>query len=196
MWGAEKLSVLPSVKLGCCHFVWGAKSSKISLWIPESNKKEEGWKWLFSLSITTAIFLGSFRLPYEEIRDIVLEVDEERLSESLIQVRLVLSVVWLFFPSHAHTLIFTIWKQKKRVWYSRCVRGRRFPLCSHGISVSGSWLGDNILNAMRSVFRHKSGSSFTRGPQRPLIHLLTMDDEGQALAKSLQLLPPFLLFCL
>ncbi|CAM9178736.1 unnamed protein product, partial [Lampetra planeri] len=37
------------------------------------------------LSITTAIFLGSFRLPYEEIRDIVLEVDEERLSESLIQ---------------------------------------------------------------------------------------------------------------
>ncbi|MEQ2159357.1 hypothetical protein GOODEAATRI_022046, partial [Goodea atripinnis] len=31
------------------------------------------------------IFLGSFRLPYEEIRDIVLEVDEERLSESLIQ---------------------------------------------------------------------------------------------------------------
>uniref|UniRef100_A0A671NAQ0 Diaphanous related formin 2 n=1 Tax=Sinocyclocheilus anshuiensis TaxID=1608454 RepID=A0A671NAQ0_9TELE len=33
----------------------------------------------------TAIFLGSFRLPYEEIRDIVLQVDEERLSEALIQ---------------------------------------------------------------------------------------------------------------
>ncbi|KAK2848897.1 hypothetical protein Q5P01_008731 [Channa striata] len=32
-----------------------------------------------------SIFLGSFRLPYEEIRDIVLEVDENRLSESLIQ---------------------------------------------------------------------------------------------------------------
>lgn len=32
-----------------------------------------------------SIFLGSFRLPYEEIRAIVLEVDEERLSESLIQ---------------------------------------------------------------------------------------------------------------
>ncbi|KAM7417330.1 hypothetical protein PAMA_017139 [Pampus argenteus] len=32
-----------------------------------------------------SIFLGSFRLPYEEIRDIVLEVDEDRLSESLIQ---------------------------------------------------------------------------------------------------------------
>ncbi|XP_051505681.1 protein diaphanous homolog 2-like isoform X4 [Myxocyprinus asiaticus] len=32
-----------------------------------------------------SIFLGSFRLPYEEIRDIVLEVDEERLSEALIQ---------------------------------------------------------------------------------------------------------------
>ncbi|XP_077464740.1 protein diaphanous homolog 2 isoform X6 [Stigmatopora argus] len=32
-----------------------------------------------------SIFLGSFRLPYEEIRDIVLQVDEELLSESLIQ---------------------------------------------------------------------------------------------------------------
>ncbi|XP_049602866.1 protein diaphanous homolog 2 isoform X3 [Syngnathus scovelli] len=32
-----------------------------------------------------SIFLGSFRLPYEEIREIVLQVDEERLSESLIQ---------------------------------------------------------------------------------------------------------------
>ncbi|KAK7137902.1 hypothetical protein R3I94_013523 [Phoxinus phoxinus] len=32
-----------------------------------------------------SIFLGSFRLPYEEIRDIVLQADEERLSEALIQ---------------------------------------------------------------------------------------------------------------
>ncbi|XP_051929352.1 protein diaphanous homolog 2 isoform X6 [Hippocampus zosterae] len=32
-----------------------------------------------------SIFLGSFRLPYDEIREIVLQVDEERLSESLIQ---------------------------------------------------------------------------------------------------------------
>jgi len=30
--------------------------------------------------------LGSFRLPYEEIKNIILEVDEEKLSESLIQV--------------------------------------------------------------------------------------------------------------
>lgn len=51
-------------------------------------------QWLSSLSITIAIFLGSFRLPYEEIRDIVLQVDEERLSESLIQVRLMCTVVW------------------------------------------------------------------------------------------------------
>uniref|UniRef100_A0A3Q2QVG9 Diaphanous related formin 2 n=1 Tax=Fundulus heteroclitus TaxID=8078 RepID=A0A3Q2QVG9_FUNHE len=36
-------------------------------------------------NVSVTIFLGSFRLPYEEIRDIVLEVDEERLSESLIQ---------------------------------------------------------------------------------------------------------------
>uniref|UniRef100_A0A663MQ93 Diaphanous related formin 2 n=1 Tax=Athene cunicularia TaxID=194338 RepID=A0A663MQ93_ATHCN len=33
-----------------------------------------------------SIFLGSFRLPYEEIKSIILEVDEEKLSESLIQV--------------------------------------------------------------------------------------------------------------
>uniref|UniRef100_A0A8C0EKJ5 Protein diaphanous homolog 2 n=1 Tax=Bubo bubo TaxID=30461 RepID=A0A8C0EKJ5_BUBBB len=32
-----------------------------------------------------SIFLGSFRLPYEEIKSIILEVDEEKLSESLIQ---------------------------------------------------------------------------------------------------------------
>ncbi|XP_030304684.1 protein diaphanous homolog 2 isoform X2 [Calypte anna] len=32
-----------------------------------------------------SIFLGSFRLPYEEIKNIILEVDEEKLTESLIQ---------------------------------------------------------------------------------------------------------------
>ncbi|XP_075576527.1 protein diaphanous homolog 2 [Pelecanus crispus] len=32
-----------------------------------------------------SIFLGSFRLPYEEIKNIILEVDEEKLNESLIQ---------------------------------------------------------------------------------------------------------------
>nr|XP_013813028.1 PREDICTED: protein diaphanous homolog 2 [Apteryx mantelli mantelli] len=32
-----------------------------------------------------SIFLGSFRMPYEEIKSIILEVDEEKLSESLIQ---------------------------------------------------------------------------------------------------------------
>uniref|UniRef100_A0A8D2M7I0 Diaphanous related formin 2 n=1 Tax=Zonotrichia albicollis TaxID=44394 RepID=A0A8D2M7I0_ZONAL len=32
-----------------------------------------------------SIFLGSFRLPYEEIKNMILEVDEEKLSESLIQ---------------------------------------------------------------------------------------------------------------
>ncbi|XP_009079767.1 PREDICTED: protein diaphanous homolog 2, partial [Acanthisitta chloris] len=32
-----------------------------------------------------SIFLGSFRLPYKEIKNIILEVDEEKLSESLIQ---------------------------------------------------------------------------------------------------------------
>ncbi|KAM9325781.1 protein diaphanous homolog 2 [Gastrophryne carolinensis] len=32
-----------------------------------------------------SIFLGSYRMPYDEIKNIILEVDEEKLSESLIQ---------------------------------------------------------------------------------------------------------------
>ena len=39
------------------------------------------------LSPCAAIFLGSFRMPYEEIRRMVVEVDEEQLTESMIQVR-------------------------------------------------------------------------------------------------------------
>lgn len=35
----------------------------------------------------TAIFLGSFRLPYEEIKNAVLEVNEKILTESMVQVR-------------------------------------------------------------------------------------------------------------
>lgn len=33
-----------------------------------------------------AIFLGSFRIPYQEIRRMIVEVDEEQLSEPMIQV--------------------------------------------------------------------------------------------------------------
>lgn len=33
-----------------------------------------------------AIFLGSFRVPYEEIKTMILEVDETQLAESMIQV--------------------------------------------------------------------------------------------------------------
>ncbi|TNN71304.1 Protein diaphanous 2 [Liparis tanakae] len=50
----------------------------------DTNYPVEGQKVYLFFQVTT-IFLGSFRLPYEEIRDIVLQVDEERLSESLIQ---------------------------------------------------------------------------------------------------------------
>uniref|UniRef100_A0A671NCE8 Diaphanous related formin 2 n=1 Tax=Sinocyclocheilus anshuiensis TaxID=1608454 RepID=A0A671NCE8_9TELE len=55
---------------------------------PESVMKRVNWSKKMTPSFfyfQTAIFLGSFRLPYEEIRDIVLQVDEERLSEALIQ---------------------------------------------------------------------------------------------------------------
>lgn len=33
-----------------------------------------------------AIFLGSFRLPYEEIKSAILEVNEKILTESMVQV--------------------------------------------------------------------------------------------------------------
>ncbi|OCT57275.1 hypothetical protein XELAEV_18003740mg [Xenopus laevis] len=33
-----------------------------------------------------SIFLGSYRMSYEEIKNMILEVDEKKLSESLIQV--------------------------------------------------------------------------------------------------------------
>lgn len=40
-------------------------------------------------------------------------------------------------------------------------------------------------------FWHQSVRSFSCGPQRPPIHLLIMDNEGQGLAKSSLLHPPF-----
>lgn len=38
-------------------------------------------------SVCVAIFLGSFRMPYQEIRSMILEVDEEQLTEPMIQVK-------------------------------------------------------------------------------------------------------------
>lgn len=46
--------------------------------------------WLMICAVVflhTAIFLGSFRLPYEEIKNAVLEVNEKILTESMVQVR-------------------------------------------------------------------------------------------------------------
>lgn len=42
--------------------------------------------WDFCLVSHTAIFLGSFRLPYEEIKNAILEVNEKILTESMVQV--------------------------------------------------------------------------------------------------------------
>lgn len=36
---------------------------------------------------SAAIFLGSFRMPYYEIRRMVVEVDDDQLSEPMIQVQ-------------------------------------------------------------------------------------------------------------
>lgn len=38
------------------------------------------------MSLLTAIFLGSFRIPYEQIKNAILEVNENILTESMVQV--------------------------------------------------------------------------------------------------------------
>lgn len=44
-----------------------------------------------------AIFLGSFRMAYQEIKNVILEVNEAVLTESMIQVRSqVVLLDWLF----------------------------------------------------------------------------------------------------
>lgn len=42
---------------------------------------------LLLVFLFAAIFLGSFRMPYQEIRRMIVEVDEEQLTEPMIQVR-------------------------------------------------------------------------------------------------------------
>lgn len=44
-------------------------------------------------SVCPAIFLGSYRMPYQEIRRMIVEVDEEQLTEPMIQVWQVLQNV-------------------------------------------------------------------------------------------------------
>lgn len=44
----------------------------------------------YFLFVFAAIFLGSFRMPYNEIRRMIVEVDEEQLTEPMIQVQHVL----------------------------------------------------------------------------------------------------------
>uniref|UniRef100_A0A803T507 Diaphanous related formin 2 n=1 Tax=Anolis carolinensis TaxID=28377 RepID=A0A803T507_ANOCA len=63
--------------------VEGTEEKKIAM--PKKRAKE-----LRVLDGKTAqnlsIFLGSFRMPYDEIKNIIIEVDEDKLSEALIQV--------------------------------------------------------------------------------------------------------------
>lgn len=40
----------------------------------------------FFVCFFSAIFLGSFRMPYQEIRRMIVEVDEEQLTEPMVQV--------------------------------------------------------------------------------------------------------------
>lgn len=51
--------------------------------------------WMSTLSAHTAIFLGSFRVPYEEIKNAILEVNEKVITESMVQVLYLL--IWCRF---------------------------------------------------------------------------------------------------
>lgn len=44
----------------------------------------------YFICFRVAIFLGSFRMPYHEIRRMIVEVDEEQLTEPMIQVQQIL----------------------------------------------------------------------------------------------------------
>lgn len=68
----------------CDHFV--SRALVVGSVLLKSSRLNEGALKLLFFFLSTAIFLGSFRMPYDEIRDVVLEVDEEKLSEPLIQV--------------------------------------------------------------------------------------------------------------
>ncbi|ETE60653.1 Protein diaphanous-like 3, partial [Ophiophagus hannah] len=59
-------------------------------WVMANDGKYESTDLLCKLELTfccqkNAIFLGSFRVPYEEIKIMILEIDEAQLSESMIQ---------------------------------------------------------------------------------------------------------------
>lgn len=64
--------------------------------------KEEETDTNVSLShFLAAIFLGSFRMPYQEIKNVILEVNEAVLTESMIQVRDRVTLWnWLCIPVH------------------------------------------------------------------------------------------------
>lgn len=56
-------------------------------------KGEETEKNVLISHFLAAIFLGSFRMAYQEIKNVILEVNESVLTESMIQVRSKI-VVW------------------------------------------------------------------------------------------------------
>lgn len=145
-----------------------------------------------------AIFLGSFRLPYEEIRDIVLQVDEERLSESLIQVRLMRTVAWYVFWLFARmrSSLFPVGAGRKEA-------AEKSGQCAHEVSGFESQCLAAVPATPHSpscacrccCFLLSFGCSQSRPPhidrRDPPIRLGTMGDEGRGFAKSGQLHPPF-----
>lgn len=51
--------------------------------------------------LSVAIFLGSYRMPYQEISRMIVEVDEEKLTEPMIQVGQALHKVAKMFEASA-----------------------------------------------------------------------------------------------
>lgn len=55
------------------------------------------------LLLKTAIFLGSFRLPYVDIKNAVLEVNEKIITESMVQVQNCVGVSVVSFVCDVNT---------------------------------------------------------------------------------------------
>uniref|UniRef100_A0A8K9XBX1 FH2 domain-containing protein n=1 Tax=Oncorhynchus mykiss TaxID=8022 RepID=A0A8K9XBX1_ONCMY len=65
---------------------WGCLTVSLPLFSPQlSSWGPSGCLTVSPSLLSSAIFLGSFRMPYQEIRRAILEVDEEQLNEPMIQ---------------------------------------------------------------------------------------------------------------
>lgn len=206
--GGKIISFAEVWSQGCCSFVWRVINFEMSLSTPQSNKKR-GEMTLFSLHhnsnflrlVPPALWrdprhcAGSRRRKTERITHpgktdwgvIVLSITLTHTCT--------LSVFFIYFFYHLKNVCTVVGicvrdseRERERHVLSMCTGKDDFY-----ISTSGRWLGDLMLNLVWPVFGTSQSPHSHVDHREPPIHLLTMDDEGQGLAKSPQLHPPFLL---